>query len=70
AISDNGKPEYFTTARRRFLRSLWQEINILWKSTREETKTPPFYIIWFLHNLFDESGHQSNEEREEEKEDE
>ncbi|KAF8814587.1 hypothetical protein BYT27DRAFT_7206041 [Phlegmacium glaucopus] len=69
-ISDNGKSEHFKTASRRFLRSLRQEINMLWNSNQEETKTPPEYII-LLRKLFDDSdGHRPNEEREKEEEEE
>ncbi|KAF8798287.1 hypothetical protein BYT27DRAFT_7203397 [Phlegmacium glaucopus] len=65
-ISDNGEYEYFKTACRRFLWSLRQELNILSDSTREETKTPPEYIMGLLLGLFDESDKEEEEEEEEE----
>ncbi|KAF8798269.1 hypothetical protein BYT27DRAFT_7264860 [Phlegmacium glaucopus] len=61
AISDNGKSEHFKTASRRFLRSLRQEINMLWNSNQEATKTPPEHIM-LLRKLFDDSDrHCTNE---------
>ncbi|KAF8816042.1 hypothetical protein BYT27DRAFT_6473940 [Phlegmacium glaucopus] len=64
AIIDNGKSEYFKTAGRRFLWSLRQEINVLWESTPEETRTPPKYILWLLLSLFEESDEDQPKEEE------
>ncbi|KAF8813038.1 hypothetical protein BYT27DRAFT_7131987 [Phlegmacium glaucopus] len=64
AISDNGKSEHFRTASRRFLRSLRQEINILWNSN-QEAKT--HIVFKLLRELFDDSDrHCPDEEREKE----